>query len=228
MKSNGHYKTGNGNAEAAALLTHPDDENPQLGVRRTIARRTDESARLQGLLDEATANAQAVSALIGALENANSIDDTMHAALDAVREAFGWAYGSFRQLDEGKQVLKTSIESGSMAEEFRNATVEAEFRQGEGLCGGAWKSRDLVFIPDFGAMTARIQEGGNCEAARDPIGDVLSDRGRRQGARDDGLLLAGSARPISAATGSVAQRRPPGVPRDSRPAERREDRDGIG
>ena len=61
--------------------------------------------------------------------------------------------GRFAQLNEAKQVLKTTIESGSLAEEFRNATAAAEFREGDGLCGGAWKARDVVFIPDFGSMT---------------------------------------------------------------------------
>jgi methyl-accepting chemotaxis protein len=104
-------------------------------------------------LAESRENVAAIFKVVEALEHADSVDEALLVALNAVREAFGWAYGSFRQLDEGKQVLKTSLESGSLAEEFRKATAEAEFRQGEGLCGGAWKARDLIFLPDFGAMT---------------------------------------------------------------------------
>ena len=31
-------------------------------------------------------------------------------------------------------------------------TLEARFREGEGLSGRAWKARDLVFVPDLGQV----------------------------------------------------------------------------
>ncbi len=125
-------------------------------VLRTVGRLVSSSIRVFRIADRAAVHAmegQAANNLIEKMATAQTADQAVRLALDSVREAFGWAYGSFRQLNEDKQVLKTSIESGSLAEEFRSATAQAEFREGDGLCGGAWKARDVVFIPDFGAMT---------------------------------------------------------------------------
>ncbi len=149
MKSNGHHNTGNGNAEAAALLSHVDDENLKPGVRRTTVRLTDESAQLKHLLDLATADTQAVSALIAALENVTSVDKAARAALDTVREAFNWEYGSYFVLDPKANALRFAVESGIISDEFRRINLETLFHEGEGFCGAAWKKRDLVYFKDL-------------------------------------------------------------------------------
>ena len=123
---------------------------------RNIGRLVSNAIRVFRLADHASTVAlesQAIASLIQKVGRAQKADEAVQVALDSVREAFGWAYGSYRPLDDVEQVLRTSIESGSMAEEFRSATAAARFREGDGLCGGAWKARDLIFIPDFGAMT---------------------------------------------------------------------------
>ena len=114
--------------------------------------RADESNdALEAQLEEARGNARAILKVVESLEHADSTDAAMLAALGSVREAFGWTYGTFWTLDEGERVLRFSIESGSIAEEFRRMTVAARFPEGNGsLPGRAWKSRDLVFVPDFG------------------------------------------------------------------------------
>src|SRR5262249_19665362 len=48
--------------------------------------------------------------------------------------------------------LRFTLDSGSVSDEFRRVTAEARFREGEGLNGTAWQSRDLVFVPDLGEM----------------------------------------------------------------------------
>jgi methyl-accepting chemotaxis protein len=151
MKSNGHHKTSNGNA-GAALLPHPDAADSLPGSRRTAVRQTEDAGRLRVLLDEAVADTQAVSSLVAALDNTNSISEAARAALDAVREAFGWEYGSYWGLDPKEKVLRFDSESGSVNDEFRRVTMESSFREGEGLSGRAWKVRDLVFVPDLGQV----------------------------------------------------------------------------
>jgi methyl-accepting chemotaxis protein len=44
-----------------------------------------------------------------------------------------------------------------VSEEFRRVTAEARFREGEGLNGQTWQSRDLVFVPDLGDMKAYLR-----------------------------------------------------------------------
>jgi GAF domain-containing protein len=77
----------------------------------------------------------------------------LRAALDTVRTAFGWAYGSYWELDESARVLRFQQESGSAGEEFRRVTLAASFAEGVGLSGRTWRSRDLYFVRDIGAMT---------------------------------------------------------------------------
>ena len=80
---------------------------------------------------------------------AKTADDAVRAALESVRTTFGWAYGSFWKLDAAAGVLRFGQESGSVNADFRRATIEAEFREGTGLAGRAWKARDLVFAPTW-------------------------------------------------------------------------------
>ena len=229
MKTNGHHKSDDGTSASAAVLEHPDEGHPRDAGRRPASRRSDQPNHLQALLDEATANARAIAALVRALEHAATADEAIHAALNTIREAFGWEFGSYRPLREEEQVLQTSLESGSMAEEVRSATFGAKFREGDGLCGGAWKARDLIFIPDFGAMTGPgylrapiFKKHGIRSAMCFPIID------RRQGDRHDGLLHDGDARPVGGAQGGIAKRRPPGLERHPRLADGRQVEHGRG
>lgn len=40
-----------------------------------------------------------------------------------------------------------------MNEDFRRVSQAASFAEGEGLCGRAWRSRDLIFVKDLAEMT---------------------------------------------------------------------------
>jgi methyl-accepting chemotaxis protein len=102
---------------------------------------------------EAAANTQAVNRVMESLAKASTVGDAARAALDTVRSSFGWAYGSYWTVDPAENALRFTVESGSVNEEFRRVTMDARFREGEGLSGRAWKSRDLFFTPDIGQMT---------------------------------------------------------------------------
>ena len=95
----------------------------------------------------------AVTNVVTALGHANDSTVAIKSALDAVRTAFGWAYGSYWQVDEQENVLRFCVESGSAGEEFRKVTLAATFAEGTGLSGRAWRSRDLVFVRDIGELT---------------------------------------------------------------------------
>ncbi len=104
-------------------------------------------------MDEANANTRAVLAVIEAIGRAATVGEAVAAALDTVRSAFGWAYGSYWTVDPKEQALKFSSESGTVNPEFMRVTMEARFREGEGLSGRTWRQRDLFFTPDIGQMT---------------------------------------------------------------------------
>jgi methyl-accepting chemotaxis protein len=101
---------------------------------------------------ELAADTRAVNQLLLALGRSRTIRDVITAALTSVREAFAWSYGSFWEVNADEQALRFAHDSGSVSEEFRRLTAEARFREGEGLNGQVWQTRDLMFVPDLGEM----------------------------------------------------------------------------
>ncbi|HEX5200272.1 MAG TPA: methyl-accepting chemotaxis protein [Actinoplanes sp.] len=95
----------------------------------------------------------AVTNVVSALGHSSDSARALKSALDAVRTAFGWAYGSYWQIDEDEGVLRFQVESGSAGEEFRKVTLAATFAEGVGLSGRAWRQRDLVFVRNIGDLT---------------------------------------------------------------------------
>jgi putative methionine-R-sulfoxide reductase with GAF domain len=107
------------------------------------------AAELRQVADDRLAVTNVVTA-VGEAKDASSV---LRAALDAVRTAFDWAYGSYWEIDETDSVLRFQIESGSAGDEFRKVTLAATFAEGVGLSGRAWRARDLVFVRDIGELT---------------------------------------------------------------------------
>ncbi|MDT0263065.1 methyl-accepting chemotaxis protein [Jatrophihabitans lederbergiae] len=108
--------------------------------------------RAAAVSGEAAADTGAVSNLVKQLQSAQSEDEVVRSALTSVRDAFGWAYGSYWPLDRESQTLKFGLESGDVGAEFREVTMAASFREGVGLSGRAWRARDLFFTADIGEM----------------------------------------------------------------------------
>jgi methyl-accepting chemotaxis protein len=112
-----------------------------------------EKLRAERTSQEAAADTQAISRTVSKLAEATTYDDAVQAALDTVRDSFGWAYGSYWQVDQDDNALHFVTESGDAGPEFREVTLTASFKEGVGLSGRAWKNRDLYFTRDIGEMT---------------------------------------------------------------------------
>ena len=102
---------------------------------------------------EAHLDVLAVTDVVARLGRATTPDEAIRLSLEAVRQHFGWAYGSYWVRDQGADVLRFAQESGDVGPEFREVTLEASFAEGIGLSGRAWRQRDLVFVEDLGTMT---------------------------------------------------------------------------
>lgn len=87
-----------------------------------------------------------------ALDNINNPIEAPQVALDNVKRAFNWDYGSYWELDTEQQVLRFSQESGTVTPEFSHVTQNASFAKGVGLSGKTWQSGDLMFVQDLGEM----------------------------------------------------------------------------
>ena len=118
-----------------------------------VAAHARRSALNATLLQETLHDREAVTTVVSRVGEATDQQSALRTALDTVRSAFGWAYGSFWALDEEAQVLRFGVESGSAGEEFRKVTLSASFAEGVGLSGRAWRRRELVFVRDLGEVT---------------------------------------------------------------------------
>jgi len=141
----------------AGTATGPDlvEEHDMATAPTTTRTPSTDSAevalRLQ--LDEANENTAALSRVVTALQKAQNAAQAAQSALDTVREAFGWQYGSYWVIDATKRYVAFSVESGRVSEEFRDISSSARLEEGVGLSGRAWKARDLVFVSDLGSVT---------------------------------------------------------------------------
>jgi GAF domain-containing protein len=115
-----------------------------MAVYRAIAQ-----AQLQEVADDRLAVTDVVSTMM----QADDEETSSRLALEAVREAFHWAYGSYWKIADGDDVLRFELESGSAGEEFRKVTLAASFAEGVGLSGRAWRARDLVFVQNLADLT---------------------------------------------------------------------------
>jgi methyl-accepting chemotaxis protein len=98
---------------------------------------------------ETAADTNALNQLLLALGQAGSNIEVASAALGTIREAFGWPYATYFEVDQTDHTLKFALDSGSAGEEFRRASREGKFREGEGLNGQAWRARDMLVATDL-------------------------------------------------------------------------------
>lgn len=124
-----------------------------LALEAYIGRVTERLLEEQRAAKEVAENSQAVAALLTALGRATSSGDALRLALDAVRESFGWTYGSFWEHDVAGDVLRFGLESGSIGEEFREITREASFARGVGVSGRTLARGDLLVVEDLGQVS---------------------------------------------------------------------------
>jgi methyl-accepting chemotaxis protein len=117
-----------------------------------VATKRTSSAQKINVLSEQLADAQAVTKVVKAVQGAASTREAAKAALDAVKDAFGWAYGSYWQVDQDAKALKFVVDSGRVTPEFHEVTESASFAYGVGLSGRTWQKRDLYFVEDLGEM----------------------------------------------------------------------------
>ncbi len=134
-------------------LSLSEERTSVLRQTATLVSATIERIQINEAHEEVAANTAAVNQVLENISKAKTRDEAVRVALDTVKEAFGWAYGSYWVLDPEINALRFSIESGSVNEEFRKVTTEATFKEGVGLSGRAWKTRDLYFTSDIGQMT---------------------------------------------------------------------------
>jgi transcriptional regulator with GAF, ATPase, and Fis domain len=105
---------------------------------------------------EESSNCAALIRVLEALREARTDGEVAHAALDSVRESFGWIYASYWTLKRNElevEELSFAYDSGDVASAFREATHAARFRVGTGLPGTACQRRAFVCLEDVATAT---------------------------------------------------------------------------
>ena len=148
-------RSGQWPAKLDASSTIPKDRQTVTELQPLLAAYAsvpDKSKADRAVQADLLADANAITKVVADLTSATTAQEAAATALASVRVAFGWAYGSYWAVDPKSNVLRFSVESGSVNDEFRHITMEASFREGQGLSGRAWRSRDLVFVADLGEV----------------------------------------------------------------------------
>jgi putative methionine-R-sulfoxide reductase with GAF domain len=139
------------------------------------------AAELRQIADDRLAVTNVMTALGETQDSASAL----RTALDSLRTAFNWAYGSYWEIDDAQNVLRFKIESGSAGEEFRKVTLAATFAEGVGLSGRAWRTKDLVFVRDVGELTDCVRAPAAQQAGvRSGICFPILSHGRMIGTMD--------------------------------------------
>jgi methyl-accepting chemotaxis protein len=108
-------------------------------------------ATAQAAVDGRTIN-RAIDGVIEGSCNARTSMEAVKCAVDVVREVFGWASGTYWELDRSTNALRLALETGGVNDEFSRAAREIRIREGEGLAGRAWQKRDVFYVPDLGQV----------------------------------------------------------------------------
>ncbi len=122
------------------------------GIGQLVAT-TIERLRKEETVEQNTKDTEAINEVIQNLIKATTEKEAIQVSLETVRNTFGWAYGSFWQIDKRNNTLRFQQDSGIVNPEFLQVTQSAEFKKGVGINGRAWESRDLLFVQDLGTVT---------------------------------------------------------------------------
>lgn len=108
-----------------------------------------ERLRERDIQREHSSDVTAMTTIARLMAQAQDADEAMRVAVDAIRDAFGWDYGTFWKIDPATQALVFAHESGEVGRAFRQATRSATFARGVGISGRVWETGEMVIIPDL-------------------------------------------------------------------------------
>lgn len=97
-------------------------------------------------------NRDVIGKIMSSMATVETASAAIESALNHVRQVFGWAYGSYWKVDKSLGVLKFQFESGSVSYDFKNITQSSTFKEGVGLNGKTWRSKDVFFVQNLADM----------------------------------------------------------------------------
>ena len=140
---------------------------------------------------ESTANTSAVNHVLEAMGNAKTCNEAARAALDTVRDAFGWAYGSYWVRDEKENALKFAVSPARSTKSSPRHRRSALPRRRRPEWPRLEESRPILRRGSRGHE--RLLPCPSRQARRSEIRHCIPDDRRRPDFRNDGFLRAGNA-----------------------------------
>ena len=138
------------------LATSPIAATPEeRKALRDVARIASQAVeRIRNVERERTAAVESAAfhAVLEAVGQAQSVMEAASLGLDAVRHAYNWRYGIYWTLDASHGTSGFAVGSGTIGGDFRRASIASPPREGDGLVGRAWRSRDVVIVPDLASL----------------------------------------------------------------------------
>lgn len=131
---------------------------------------------LQDDLEEREAGLLTTTRLQERLARASTVEESVLAGLEAIREGFGWSFGAYWEVDEASQTLQPVVFSGRVNAEFEQQTRESRFGRSVGLPGLCWERQEFVLVSDIADLKsfprlASAKKGGLKSAVVFPVFD---------------------------------------------------------
>ncbi len=123
---------------------------------------------------ELVQDTRALGGVLKIFAESGDVQDAIRKVLEVIRSGFGWAYACYLALDCGEGALRFSSDCGSAQDPLRRFLMNTRFHKGEGMCGQAYQSREVVFMADLGSVyEARgipvLREAGVKSSAAIPV-----------------------------------------------------------
>lgn len=119
-------------------------------------------------LAEAQTHARMIMHVAATTARAATPSEAARGALEAVRNGFGWPYGSYWVMNPRLGRMRFGLESGAVNNEFHRVTVNSSYPDGDGLIGKAWRYRDAFLVDDLQYLNDRrgeVARVAGCTAA---------------------------------------------------------------
>ncbi|MFN9692040.1 MAG: GAF domain-containing protein [Vampirovibrionales bacterium] len=90
---------------------------------------------------------------LGVLQSTADKQRAVQSLLETIRTTFGWAYGSYWEVNNKGTALVFSVQSGQVNPEFEAVTQSASFEKGVGFAGRAWQQGRMVYVKDLNELS---------------------------------------------------------------------------
>ena len=114
--------------------------------------------KFQGL-ERSGGESKIINDVVNSIFSSNSVDPAIKQVLSHIREGFHWEYASYWEKNPKTSELQFAQEQGGVNHEFTSESRTIVYKEGAGLNGKAWQSKDVVYSKNLSKL-------GDCSRSR--------------------------------------------------------------